>query len=205
MTKKDTDKPVVLSKIYTRGGDGGQTRLSDMSKAAKTDPRIAAYADAEEANAAIGVALALGEVPGDVRAVLARVQNELFDLGADLSTPLAPEGEEPEFPPLRVEQDYIDRLEADCDAFNAGLPVLRSFILPGGTPAVALMHQARVVSRRAERTAWAAIGEHGTDPGGGINVRTAKYLNRLSDLLFVLCRYLGADGGEVLWKPGGDR
>ncbi|MDA2804498.1 cob(I)yrinic acid a,c-diamide adenosyltransferase [Nocardiopsis suaedae] len=201
MTKKDTDKPVVLSKIYTRGGDGGQTRLGDMSRARKTDTRITAYADVEEANAAIGTALALGEVPEDVRALLGRVQNELFDLGADLSAPLA---EDPEFPPLRVEQDYIDRLEEACDAYNAELPTLRSFILPGGAPAVALMHTARVVARRAERSAWAAAEEHGTGDGG-VNPLTARYLNRLSDLLFVLCRYLGRDGGEVLWKPGGER
>lgn len=201
MTKKDTEKPVVLSKIYTRGGDGGQTRLGDMSRARKTDTRITAYADVEEANAAVGTALALGEVPEDVRALLGRVQNEMFDLGADLSAPLA---EDPEFPPLRVEQEYIDRLEEACDAYNAELPTLRSFILPGGTPAVALMHTARVVARRAERSAWAAVEEHGTGEGG-VNPLTARYLNRLSDLLFVLCRYLGRDGGEVLWKPGGER
>lgn len=201
MTKKDTEKPVVLSRIFTRGGDGGQTHLGDMSRARKTDTRITAYADVEEANAAIGAALALGEVPEDVRALLGRVQNEMFDLGADLSTPLV---EDPEFPPLRVEQDYIDRLEAACDAYNAELPTLRSFILPGGSPAVALMHTARVVARRAERSAWAAVEEHGTGEGG-VNPLTTRYLNRLSDLLFVLCRYLGRDGGEVLWKPGGER
>ncbi|GAB3478834.1 cob(I)yrinic acid a,c-diamide adenosyltransferase [Nocardiopsis coralliicola] len=202
MAKKSNDTPVVLSKIYTRTGDAGSTNLGDMSTAPKTDLRIAAYADVEEANAAIGTALALGEVPDAMRELLARVQNELFDLGADLSTPLAPD---PEYPPLRVEQDYIDRLEAACDAYNADLPVLRSFILPGGTPTVALMHQARVVARRAERSAWAAIAEHGTGDGGGMNVLAVKYLNRLSDLLFVLGRVLGADGGEVLWKPGGER
>ncbi|MFC4564495.1 cob(I)yrinic acid a,c-diamide adenosyltransferase [Nocardiopsis mangrovi] len=198
MTKRDSDTPVVLSKIYTRTGDAGTTHLGDMSRAAKTDPRLAAYADVEEANAAIGTALAVGEIPDDIRTLLGRVQNELFDLGADLSCPVRAETAAP---PLRVEPDYIDRLEADCDAYNAGLPVLRSFILPGGSPTVAFMHTARVVTRRAERSAWAAIEAH----GDGVNPLTARYLNRLSDLLFVLCRVLGRDGTEVLWKPGGER
>ncbi|GAA3752298.1 cob(I)alamin adenosyltransferase [Spinactinospora alkalitolerans] len=198
MTKRDTDKPVVLSKIYTRTGDAGATALGDMSRTSKTDPRLVAYADAEEANAAIGVALALGEVPDDVRALLVRIQNELFDLGADLSCPVVPD---PEFPPLRIEADYIDRLEEACDAYNADLPKLRSFILPGGTPAAALLHTARVVVRRAERSAWSAIEAH----GDSVNPLTARYLNRLSDLLFILCRTLSQATGEVLWKPGGER
>ncbi|MUL40081.1 cob(I)yrinic acid a,c-diamide adenosyltransferase [Streptomonospora sp. PA3] len=199
MTKRDT--PVVLSKIYTRVGDDGTTALGDMSRTAKTDARLVAYADVEEANAAVGTALALGDVPDDLRGLLARVQNELFDVGADLSCPVAPPGEEPEHPPLRVEPSYIERLEAECDRYNADLPTLRSFVLPGGSPAVALMHQARVVVRRAERSAWAALEAHGE----GVNPLTARYLNRLSDLLFILCRVLGADGSEVLWKPGGER
>ncbi|MDA8370419.1 MAG: cob(I)yrinic acid a,c-diamide adenosyltransferase [Nocardiopsaceae bacterium] len=198
MTKRDNDKPVVLSKIYTRVGDSGTTDLGDMSRTSKTDLRLAAYADVEEANAAIGTALSLGKVPGDIRTLLGRVQNELFDLGADLACPIT---ENPEFPPLRVEPDYIDRLEQACDSYNADLPTLRSFLLPGGSPTVALMHTARVVTRRAERSAWAAIEEHGDT----VNPLTARYLNRLSDLLFVLCRVLGADGTEVLWKPGGER
>ncbi|WP_046470137.1 cob(I)yrinic acid a,c-diamide adenosyltransferase [Allosalinactinospora lopnorensis] len=198
MTKRDTDTPVVLSKIYTRGGDSGETALGDMSRTAKTDSRLTAYADVEEANAAIGTALAFGEIPEDIRALLGRVQNELFDLGADLSAPVV---ENPEFPPLRIEPEYIDRLEEACDTYNADLPKLRSFILPGGSPAVALMHTARVVTRRAERSTWAAIEEHGNT----MNPLTAKYLNRLSDLLFILCRVLGRDGTEVLWKPGGER
>ncbi|MBB4933720.1 cob(I)alamin adenosyltransferase [Lipingzhangella halophila] len=199
MTKRETDTPVVLSKIYTRAGDAGETALGDMSRTTKTDSRLAAYADVEEANAAIGTALAFGErIPDDIRALLSRVQNELFDLGADLSTPVAPN---PEYPPLRVESDYIDRLEDACDTHNTDLPKLRSFILPGGSPVVALMHTARVVTRRAERSTWLAIEEHGDT----VNPLTAKYLNRLSDLLFILCRVLGRDGTEVLWKPGGER
>ncbi|MBB6170322.1 cob(I)alamin adenosyltransferase [Nocardiopsis mwathae] len=198
MTKKDSDKPVVLSKIYTRGGDAGTTALGDMSRTSKTDPRLAAYADVEEANAAIGTALALGDVPDDIRTLLGRIQNELFDLGADLSCPVV---ENPQYPPLRVEEDYVERLEEACDAYNADLPTLRSFLLPGGSPTVALMHTARVVTRRAERSAWAAIEAHGRT----VNPLTARYLNRLSDLLFVLCRVLGTGGDEVLWKPGGER
>ncbi|GAB3446270.1 cob(I)yrinic acid a,c-diamide adenosyltransferase [Streptomonospora sediminis] len=202
MTKQDSDTPVVLSKIYTRVGDDGTTALGDMSRTAKTDTRLVAYADVEEANAAIGTALALGgDIAEDVRTMLVRIQNELFDLGADLSCPVAPPGEEPEYPPLRVEPAYIERLENECDRYNADLPTLRSFLLPGGSPAVALMHQARVVTRRAERGAWAALQEHGET----VNPLTARYLNRLSDLLFILCRVLGADGSEVLWKPGGRR
>ncbi|GAA4892392.1 cob(I)yrinic acid a,c-diamide adenosyltransferase [Streptomonospora salina] len=205
MTKPDSDTPVVLSKIYTRVGDDGTTALGDMSRTAKTDTRLIAYADVEEANAAIGTALAMGgdAVSDDVRAVLTRIQNELFDLGADLSCPVAPadEEEQAEYPPLRVEKAYVDRLEQECDRYNADLPTLRSFLLPGGSPAVALMHQARVVARRAERGAWAALEEY----GDGVNPLTARYLNRLSDLLFILCRVLGQDGSEVLWKPGGHR
>ncbi len=198
-TDADGSSPVVLSKIYTRTGDAGETALGDMSRTTKTDSRLAAYADVEEANAAIGTALAFGEdIPDDIRALLTRVQNELFDLGADLSTPVTPD---PEYPPLRVEADYVARLEHACDTHNADLPKLRSFILPGGSPVVALMHTARVVTRRAERSAWVALSEHGDT----VNPLTTQYLNRLSDLLFILCRVLGQDGTEVLWKPGGER
>lgn len=197
MTKRDIDKPVVLSRIYTRTGDGGRTSLGDGSATSKNDPRLVAYADVEEGNAAIGVALAMGEVPDDVRTLLLRVQNELFDVGADLSAPIV---ENPEFPPLRVEDDYITRLESACDAYNGELPTLRSFVLPGGTPTAALLHTARTVIRRAERSAWAAVEAH----GDSVSTLPAKYLNRLSDLLFILCRTVNP-GGEVLWKPGGDR
>ncbi|MFI6392189.1 cob(I)yrinic acid a,c-diamide adenosyltransferase [Nonomuraea sp. NPDC050547] len=196
MTRADKDKPVVLSKIYTRTGDDGTTALADMSRAPKTDSRLAAYADAEEANAAIGLALSFGTLAPEIAQVLGRVQNELFDLGADLATPVVAE---PEFPPLRVEASYVEWLEARCDAFNAQLEPLRSFILPGGDPATAQLHVARVTVRRAERTAWAALETH-----DDINPLTATYLNRLSDLLFILCR-VAHDGSEILWKPGGTR
>lgn len=196
MTRADRDNPVVLSKIYTRTGDDGTTALGDMSRTRKTDPRLAAYADVEEANAAIGVALAAGTLEADITAVLSRIQNELFDVGADLCAPVV---ENPEFPPLRVESSYIDWLEARCDEFNERLTPLRSFILPGGTPAVAALHVARTVVRRAERTAWSAMEAH-----DDVNPLTAKYLNRVSDLMFILCR-VAAGGDEILWKPGGTR
>ncbi|MBC3992861.1 cob(I)yrinic acid a,c-diamide adenosyltransferase, partial [Streptomyces sp. AC563] len=154
---------VNLTRIYTRTGDKGTTALGDMSRTAKTDVRIAAYADANEANAAIGVAIALGSLPAELVRVLVRVQNDLFDVGADLCTPVV---ENPEFPPLRVEQSYIDQLEADCDTFLADLDKLRSFILPGGTPGAALLHQACTVVRRAERSTWAALEEHGVAEEG---------------------------------------
>ncbi len=189
---------VNLTRIYTRTGDDGTTALGDMSRAPKTDARIAAYADANEANAAIGVALALGSPPPAVAEVLTRVQNDLFDVGADLSTPVAPD---PKYPPLRVLQSYVDRLEADCDAFLEPLEKLRSFILPGGTPGAALLHQACTVVRRAERSTWAAIEAY----GDGVNPLTATYLNRLSDLLFILARTANAEVGDVLWVPGENR
>jgi cob(I)alamin adenosyltransferase len=187
---------VHLTRIYTRTGDDGTTGLSDFSRVAKTDPRLVAYADCDEANAAIGVAVALGSPAPELLTVLHRIQNDLFDAGADLSTPVVAE---PEYPPLRITQPYIDRLESWCDEFNAELAPLNSFILPGGTPLAALLHTARTVARRAERSAWAAIEAHPDDT----NVLPAKYLNRLSDLLFILSR-VANPGGDVLWKPGGD-
>ncbi|TDE30170.1 cob(I)yrinic acid a,c-diamide adenosyltransferase [Actinomadura sp. 6K520] len=206
---KNRDNPVVLSRIYTRTGDDGTTALGDTSRTRKTDPRLAAYADVEEANAAIGTAIALGDLPENVVALLTRVQNDLFDVGADLCAPVVPD---PEYPPLRVEPPYIERLEAACDEHNETLEPLRSFILPGGTPGAALLHVARTVARRAERSAWAAVEAHGAaavgDPAaaeGGVNPLTATYLNRLSDLLFILCRVANAEHGDVLWKPGGER
>jgi cob(I)alamin adenosyltransferase len=188
---------VHLTRIYTRTGDDGTTGLSDFSRVPKTDPRIAAYADTEECNAHLGVALALGGLPDDVRGIVTIVQNDLFDVGADLATPVVPD---PKYPPLRVTEDYITRLEGWCDEYNARLSKLDSFILPGGTPGAALLHVPRVVCRRAERSAWAAIE---ADPEG-TNVLTAKYLNRLSDLLFILCRIANPDG-DVKWIPGGER
>ncbi len=189
---------VNLTRIYTRTGDKGSTALGDMSRTAKTDSRIAAYADANEANAAIGVALALGDLGEEMRTVLVRVQNDLFDVGADLSTPVV---EDPQYPPLRVEQSYVDKLEADCDRFLEDLEKLRSFILPGGTAGAALLHQACTVVRRAERSTWAALEEHGET----MNPLTATYLNRLSDLLFILARAANKAVGDVLWVPGGER
>ncbi|WP_329252891.1 cob(I)yrinic acid a,c-diamide adenosyltransferase [Actinoallomurus sp. NBC_01490] len=197
MAKERDDQPVVLSKIYTRTGDDGTTNLGDMSRTGKTDPRLVAYADVDEANSAIGAAIALGHLPDAVAAVLRRVQNELFDVGADLCTPVV---EKPEYPPLRVTEEYVTRLEAACDEHNEGLTTLRSFILPGGTPGGALLHVARTVVRRAERSTWAALETH-----ADMNPLTARYLNRLSDLLFILGRIANADTGDVLWKPGGER
>jgi cob(I)alamin adenosyltransferase len=194
----DRDTPVVLSKIYTRTGDDGTTALGDMSRARKTDPRLAAYADTDEANCAIGVAVTMGQLPADISQVLLRIQNELFDVGADLCNPVA---ENPAYPPLRVDESYINALEQACDSFNEGLPVLRSFVLPGGSAASALLHVARTVVRRAERSTWAALEAHGDT----MNPLTAKYLNRLSDLLFILARRVNQPDGDLLWKPGGDR
>ena len=195
---RDPDTPVVLSRIYTRTGDDGTTALGDMSRAAKTDPRLAAYADTDEANSAIGVAVTVGQLPADISQVLLRIQNELFDVGADLCNPVTAD---PAYPPLRVDETYITALEQACDKFNAGLPVLRSFVLPGGTPGAALLHVARTVVRRAERSTWAALEAHGDT----MNPLTARYLNRLSDLLFILARRANDAHGDLLWKPGGER
>lgn len=189
---------VNLTRIYTRTGDDGTTNLGDMSKTSKLDLRLAAYADVDEANSHIGFAISLGTLDEDVVAVLTHVQNDLFDVGADLSCPVV---EAPKHPPLRVEPDYIDRLEGWCDHYNEQLPALRSFILRGGTPAAAAVHIACTVTRRAERAAWAALEVH----GDSMNVLTARYLNRLSDLLFILGRYANREGGDILWKPGGER
>lgn len=186
-----------LTRIYTRTGDDGTTALGDMSRVRKTDARVGAYADCDETNAAIGVALAFGDLAPAVTRVLSTVQNDLFDVGADLSTPVRAD---PPHPPLRVEPAYVDRLEAWCDEFNADLPKLDSFILPGGTRGASLLHQARTLARRAERSAWLL---YETDPGH-TNLTAIKYLNRLSDLLFILARTANPDG-DVKWIPGGDR
>lgn len=188
---------VHLTKIYTRTGDDGTTALSDFSRVSKNDPRLAAYADCDELNASIGQALALTTLPEEVVTVLKRVQNELFDTGADLSTPIQ---ENPKYPPLRIEQSYIDALEADCDRFNEQLEALNSFILPGGTPGAAMLHVARTIARRAERAAWAAIEAVPETT----SVLPARYLNRLSDLLFIMSR-LANDSNDVKWVPGGSR
>ncbi|HEY2286780.1 MAG TPA: cob(I)yrinic acid a,c-diamide adenosyltransferase [Streptosporangiaceae bacterium] len=193
-----SETPVVLSRIYTRTGDDGTTALGDGRRAAKTDPRLAAYADVDEANCAIGAAVTMGGLGDEVRELLIRIQNELFDVGADLCNPITPD---PAYPPLRVAAAYITALEEACDQYNAGLPVLRSFVLPGGTAGSALLHTARTVVRRAERSTWAALEAHGDT----MNALTAQYLNRLSDLLFILARCANEPGGDLLWKPGGDR
>ncbi|RCW45239.1 cob(I)alamin adenosyltransferase [Halopolyspora algeriensis] len=187
---------VHLTKIYTRAGDAGQTRLSDNSRVHKTDPRLIAYADVDETNSVLGVALATATFDAEIIRVLGAVQNDLFDVGADLATPVV---EAPEYPPLRVTQAYIDRLENWCDEYNAQLSKLDSFILPGGTPGGALLHQARCVARRAERGAWALLADDPERTGD----LPAKYLNRLSDLLFILAR-IANPGGDVLWRPGGN-
>jgi cob(I)alamin adenosyltransferase len=199
MADERRDNPVVLSRIYTRTGDDGTTALVDGSRIAKTDSRLAAYADTDEANCAIGAAVTLGQLPAEMTALLGRIQNELFDVGADLANPVS--AEPPAYPQLRVDESYVTALESACDAYNAALPVLRSFVLPGGTPGAALLHTARAVTRRAERSAWAAVRDYGES----VSVWPAKYLNRLSDLLFILARAANAERGDVLWRPGGDR
>jgi cob(I)alamin adenosyltransferase len=194
---------VVLSRIYTRTGDDGTTALGDFSRTAKTDPRLVAYADCDETGAAIGVAIACGDLPDDMAALLQRVQNDLFDVGADLCNPLAASYAHP---PLRVQEAWIDELEQACDSFGEPLETLRSFVLAGGTVASAHLHVARTVARRAERSTWAAIEAYGTGEDGGVNPLTARYLNRLSDLLFILGRAANhGRGGDVLWQPGGGR
>jgi cob(I)alamin adenosyltransferase len=187
------DEPVRLTRIYTRGGDAGETSLGDGTRVSKLDERITAYGDVDELNSLLGLALA-GEIPDRLRAPLEQVQNELFDLGADLSVPFDNADER-----LRVDQGMIDALERLCDEANAGLSELRSFVLPGGTEAAARLHVARAACRRAERAALAADREH------GINPLALVYLNRLSDLLFILARAANVETGtdEPLWKPGG--
>ena len=188
---------VHLTRIYTKTGDDGTTALGDMSRVRKTDPRLAAYADVDEANSSIGVAIALGDLSDDVAGLLRRIQNDLFDVGADLSTPVDPG---PKYPPLRVLPSYTLVLEEACDHYNERLEKLSSFILPGGTQGAALLHVARTVVRRAERAVWALLED---DPEH-TSKEPALYLNRLSDLLFILSRVANPDG-DVLWKPGGER
>jgi len=187
---RDRNEPVRLTKIYTRGGDTGKTSLGDGSRVSKLDPRIRAYGLVDELNSHVGVALA-GEVPAPLRAPLERVQNRLFDVGADLAVPFAGPDDR-----LRTTQEMIDELEALCDEHNAGLPDLKSFVLPGGTEAAARLHVARTVARRAELAALEA----------DVNPLARVYLNRVSDLLFILARAANAVAGrdEPLWRPGGD-
>ena len=190
---------VNLTRIYTKTGDDGTTSLGDMSRTSKNDPRLEAYATVDEANSSIGVVLALGAIEDQfIRSLLIRIQNDLFDVGADLCTPVI---DEPKIEPLRVLESQIDYLEAQIDSYNADLAELRSFVLPSGTPGAALLHTSRTVVRRAERSTWNAIHAF----GGGVNPLTAKYLNRLSDLLFVLARVCNKEQGDVLWVPGANR
>jgi cob(I)alamin adenosyltransferase len=184
---------VNLTRIYTRTGDGGETHLGDMSRVPKTDPRIEAYGTVDELNAQIGLALAVGGLPEPYGAWLRRVQNDLFDVGADLSVPLEAGPTKRSGERLRVQAAQTAWLEQRCDEVNADLEPLKSFVLPGGTPAGAHLHVCRTVCRRAERRAIAC--------GDRVSPETVRYLNRLSDLLFILSR--GANGaGEVLWSPG---
>lgn len=189
---------VNLTRIYTRTGDDGSTALGDFSRTTKNDPRLIAYADVDEANSALGVAVVSGGLDDDVVRLLTRIQHDLFDVGADLCTPVVAD---PEYPPLRVLPEYVERLEQACDRYNEDLESLRSFVIPGGTVGSALLHVARTVTRRAERAAWAAIEVNPEST----NVLTAKYLNRLSDLLFILSRYANREIGDVLWVPGANR
>src|SRR5215216_4802534 len=188
---RKADEPVRLTRIYTRGGDRGETSLGDGSRVPKLDCRIAAFGTVDELNSLLGLALAV-ELDDESREVLERVQNELFDVGADISVPLGRQDR------LRVAQSQIDALEADCDRFNAELPELRSFVLPGGSETAARLHVARAVCRRAERVALDAAEQVELNP------LVPVYLNRLSDLLFILARAANADTGtdEPLWKPG---
>ncbi|MGC3993272.1 MAG: cob(I)yrinic acid a,c-diamide adenosyltransferase [Propionicimonas sp.] len=198
---------VNLTRIYTRTGDAGRTRLSDLSETSKTDPRVEAYGHVDEANSILGIITCRDDLPEDIRAVLRHVQNELFDCGADLSNPLS---ENPPYEPLRIIGSNVERLEGWCDEFGDPLPALRSFILPGGSETASFLHLARSVVRRAERAAWAAVEAYGSEPAsgdrpGGVNLLAVGYLNRLSDLLFILARVVGQSAGDVLWVPGKDR
>jgi len=188
---------VVISSVYTKPGDNGTTSLGDGSRTSKNDARLEAFSTVDEANSSIGVALSMG-IDADVKKVLLQIQNDLFDVGADLCTPVI---DEPKVTPLRVTEDQVSRLEKLIDHYNKDLPVLRSFVLPSGTPLAAQLHAARTVTRRAERETWNAIHSFGE----GVSITAAKYLNRLSDLLFVLSRYANREVGDVLWVPGGSR
>ena len=188
---RERDEPVRLTKIYTRGGDAGETSLGDGSRISKLDARIAAYGTVDELNAVVGLALA-ADCPDEIGSVLGRIQNELFDLGADLSVSMEQDAR------LRVTQEQVDALEGDCDRFNTELPELKSFVLPGGSEVAARLHVARTTCRRAEREALVASGFYAVNPVALV------YLNRLSDLLFILARAANAAAGreEPLWRPG---
>ena len=192
-SSRKRDEPVRLTRIYTRGGDKGVTSLGDGSRVPKLDCRIGAFGTVDELNAALGLVLAEPGLPEHLRGPLERIQNDLFDVGADLSVPFGI-GDR-----LRVAHAHVERLEQLCDEFNADLAMLKSFVLPGGTPAAARLHVARTTCRRAERDALTADGEN------GINPQVLAYLNRLSDFLFIAARWANHDAGrdEPLWRPGG--
>jgi cob(I)alamin adenosyltransferase len=193
MAPRRRDEPVRLTRIYTRAGDRGETSLGDGSRVPKLDCRIGAFGTVDELNAALGVVLAEQTLPERLRAPLEQIQNDLFDVGADLSVPYGVTDR------LRIDQRHVERLERLCDEFNAELPMLKSFVLPGGTEAAARLHVARTTCRRAERDALVANEEH------EINLLVLAYLNRLSDFLFIAARSANATAGgeEPLWKPGG--
>jgi cob(I)alamin adenosyltransferase len=188
---------VVISSVYTKTGDQGTTSLGDGSRTSKNDARLEAFSTVDEANSTIGVALSM-DINADVKEVLLRIQNDMFDVGADLCTPVI---DDPKYPPLRVTEEQVTRLENLIDQYNEPLSTLRTFVLPSGTPLAAQLHVARTVVRRAERQTWNAIHAFGE----GVNITTAKYLNRLSDLLFVLSRHANREVGDVLWVPGANR
>jgi cob(I)alamin adenosyltransferase len=187
---------VKLDKIYTRGGDKGETSLGDGTRVAKHDARVAAYGTVDECNSVLGLARLHLAGDAEADAMLGRIQNDLFDLGADLCTP---EQENPKWPPLRIVAAQTDRLEREIDAMNADLPALDSFILPGGSPLAAALHLARTITRRAERLVVALAAAEPVNPDA------IKYLNRLSDHLFVLSRAANRPGGDILWQPGVNR
>lgn len=193
---------VKLNKIYTRTGDAGTTGLGTGERVPKHDPRVEAYGTVDETNAALGlVRLHLAHLP-DLDAMMGRIQNDLFDLGADLCTPEREGAPPPDYPPLRIIATQVTRLEQDIDRLNADLPALRSFVLPAGEPAAAYLHLARTIARRAERQMVALSGMAGEI----VNPEAIRYINRLSDLLFVAARHVNARGaGDVLWVPGASR
>ena len=188
---------VVISSVYTKTGDSGTTSLGDGSRTSKNDARLEAFSTVDEANSSIGVALSM-DIDADVKEVLLRIQNDMFDVGADLCTPVI---DNPKYVPLRITEEQVTYLEKLIDKYNEPLSTLRTFVLPSGTPLAAQLHVARTVTRRAERETWNAIHAF----GDGVNIVTAKYLNRLSDLLFVLSRHANREVGDVLWVPGGNR
>ncbi len=192
-TRRRRDEPVRLTRIYTRAGDRGETSLGDGSRVPKLDCRIGAFGTVDELNSVLGLALASPDLPDRLRVAINGVQNDLFDVGADLSVPFGVTDR------LRVTQSAVDALERLCDELNEELAPLKSFVLPGGTEAAARLHVARATCRRAERDALAANEQHDLNP------LVLAYLNRLSDLLFIAARTANATGGrdEPLWKPGG--